>query len=190
MNKIEAKKPNLVLLGMPGSGKTTVGREVANRTGMDFVDADEYLVAKQGRTVDEIVGVHGWDHFRALESQTLAELAERNNTVIATGGGAVLNPENSANLLVNGVSVLLETPIKTLVKRSDAKKNPNRPPMNPDQSTLEDFTGRWEARKELYAGAADYKIANKTDDPSVVVEQIVCMVQEGGLLRPNTPEKL
>lgn len=175
---------NIVLFGMSGVGKTTVGEETARRLGMTHIDLDAVLQKRMGMDIGQIVEKDGWPHMRALESHLIKSLNLQGH-VISTGGGVVLNPENTANLLVNGaggVGILLEAPVEVLHKRTQAKKDPNRPLGDTDEEALKILTERAEDRKELYPGPADFGISNATDDSTEVVDAIVCAVTKGKIL--------
>jgi shikimate kinase len=88
----------IVLVGMPGSGKTTVGRDLAKRLGLRFVDTDHEIEARTGVKIPTIFEIEGEDGFRKRETQTLDDLTRESNMVLATGGGAVIRPENRALL--------------------------------------------------------------------------------------------
>ncbi|HTL74113.1 MAG TPA: shikimate kinase [bacterium] len=90
--------PNLALIGFMGTGKTSVGRVVAETLGFEFLDTDELIQSRTGRTIADIFAKEGEPAFRALERQVVQELATRKKTVISTGGGLPTNPENLAAL--------------------------------------------------------------------------------------------
>ncbi|MFN2229323.1 MAG: shikimate kinase, partial [Anaerolineae bacterium] len=93
---------NIVLTGFMGTGKTSVGREVARRLGRPFVDMDDEIVARAGKSIPEIFQAEGEAAFRALEAKVCRELSERHGLVIATGGGALVDPENRRAMLASG----------------------------------------------------------------------------------------
>jgi shikimate kinase len=107
----------IVLVGMPGSGKTTVGRDLAKRLGLRFVDTDHEIEARTGVKIPTIFEIEGEDGFRKRETQTLDDLTRESNMVLATGGGAVIRPENRA-LLPSGVVVFLSVPPHILWERT------------------------------------------------------------------------
>jgi shikimate kinase len=98
---------NLVLVGFMGTGKSAVGRGLAERLGLEFVDMDRLIEHRTGQTIKEIFATHGEARFRQLERETAAELAGHNGQVIATGGGIVLDPANLQNLGRTGLVVCL-----------------------------------------------------------------------------------
>jgi shikimate dehydrogenase len=99
---------NLVIIGMPGCGKTTVGKQLAAELGMDFADSDEEVEAAAGMSVPDIFERHGEEAFRKLESEQIQKLGRENRLVIAAGGGVVKDPLNYGRLKQNGVLILLE----------------------------------------------------------------------------------
>jgi shikimate kinase len=108
---------NIVLVGFMGSGKTSVGQEIAKRLGWDFVDTDAFIEVTTGRTIADIFAQDGEAAFRILESDAVRAVASRCRVVIATGGGVVLRPENVATLRANGVLVLLDASAEALYER-------------------------------------------------------------------------
>ncbi len=108
----------IVLVGMPGSGKTTVGRELAKRLGRRFVDSDHEIEARTGVKIPTIFEIEGEDGFRRRESQTLDALTLEPDLVLATGGGAVIRPENRALLAERGVVIYLNVPPHILWERT------------------------------------------------------------------------
>lgn len=116
---------NIVLCGFMGCGKTTVGRRAAKRLGLEFVDMDSYIEQKAGMRVSEIFAKHGEAEFRKMESEAARELSEKSGLLIATGGGAVLNPDNAAAFHSGGIVVLLQVTPETVIRR--LKNSTNRP---------------------------------------------------------------
>lgn len=106
------------LVGMPGSGKSTVGRSLAERLGVPFVDLDDEIAAAAGTTVSEIFARDGEAHFRELEAATLVRVAgEFDPSVVGCGGGVVLEPANRVTLRATGVAVFLDVPLSLLKER-------------------------------------------------------------------------
>ena len=111
---------NIILIGYRGTGKTTVGKALSRRLGWPFHDADVFLETKQGRTISDMVAENGWQFFRAREKKTIRELSAMKQSVIATGGGAVMDKDNVDCLAQNGLFVLLKADISTMIKRIQA----------------------------------------------------------------------
>lgn len=145
---LTAQVRNVVLIGMPGCGKTTVGRALARRMGRELVDLDEEIVRRAGRPIPDIFAQEGEDAFRALETQVVREVGRRTGLVISTGGGVVTRPENRDPLRQNGVIVHLTRPLKLLPVAG-------RPvSQSTDRETL------WRRRAPLYAAFADVTADN------------------------------
>lgn len=117
---MRASAPNLVLTGFMGTGKSTVGREVARRLARPFVDMDAEIAARAGKSIPEIFAEDGEPTFRALEAELCAELSARRGLVIATGGGALVDPENRARMLAAGTVVCLTGDLEALLERTRA----------------------------------------------------------------------
>ena len=109
--------PNIILTGFMGTGKTAVGREVAARLGRPFVDLDDLIVQRAGKSIPEIFAQDGEPAFRALEAAVCGEMAAPAGLVIATGGGAVVNPANREALAAGGTVICLETDLETILQR-------------------------------------------------------------------------
>lgn len=136
---------NLVLIGMPGSGKTTVGRLLAQKLGRVFIDTDEEISKTTGTPVQTLLTACGEPHFRSLEAELVRALADRQGCVIATGGGTVLAPENVRRLRQNGRLVFLDRPLEQLTATD----------RHPLSDTPEKLRRLYEARHGLYLAAAD-----------------------------------
>ncbi len=140
---------NVVLVGMPGSGKSTVGKQLAKQLDFDFIDIDEQIVECEKRDIPTIFEQSGEQYFRALESQVIKEVAKRTKTVIATGGGAVKDVQNYFALKSNASIFWLDRQIENLA--TDGR------PLSKDLNAVKEL---YEQRKGLYQAFADYKIDN------------------------------
>jgi shikimate kinase len=113
----------VVLVGLMGVGKSTVGRKLAALLGRDFVDADEAIADAAGRSIPEIFETFGEAYFRAGERRVIARLIEEGHGVIATGGGAFIDPDTRAAILARGIAVWIDCDIETLVERTARRGN-------------------------------------------------------------------
>jgi shikimate kinase len=147
---------NIVLVGYRGSGKTSIGKRLASNLWMDFVDTDPLIVERAGKTIREIFEAEGEEGFRRRESEVIAEVAARDNHVIAAGGGAILKPENVAALKKNGKVVWLKAKPEVLFQRiqADANTDANRPNLTA-AGGLEEVRQILETRTPLYQASAD-----------------------------------
>lgn len=143
---------NLILVGMMGSGKTTMGRAMAKHLGKAFVDSDEEITKRTGVTIPHIFDVEGEPGFRLRELAAIRHLVERNNMVLATGGGAVLEEQNRSLLQQNGIVIYLKASVHDLWQRT--RHDRNRPLLqtgNPHARLTELF----QQRDPLYRQVAD-----------------------------------
>lgn len=152
-NKIFNKKRNLVLVGMPSCGKTTIGKAIAEQLGKEFIDSDDEIVKKQGMTIPEIFEKFGEKQFRNIESEVIAELSLKQSSVIATGGGAVLNKRNVDLLKENGLVVFIDRPLEKLITTDDRPLSSNR----------ELLTKRYNERYDIYCSSADIIVNSDCD---------------------------
>lgn len=138
-------KKNIVLIGMPGCGKTTVGTYLSKELGMPFFDSDMLITKKSGREISDIFAKEGEAFFRKLESEAIFELSGKTGSIIATGGGVVLDAENIRNLYKNGRIFFIDRPLADLVPTAD----------RPTASTAEAIKKRYEERYPIYKNSAD-----------------------------------
>lgn len=162
-------KNNIFLVGMPGAGKTTVGRQLARRLQRTFVDADQEIEARTGVRIPLIFDIEGEQGFRDREARVIAELANESNLIVATGGGAVLRPENRAALKQGGTVVYLRATPRLLFERT--RLDPNRPLLqvaDPMQKLEELFA----QRDPLYREVADLVINSLGGSINHLVKQV------------------
>lgn len=114
---------NIVLIGLPGSGKTSIGKYLRRLTGRPFWDSDKEIQKRTVKTISEIFAL-GEDVFRTEETLTLKKLANEDGCIIATGGGAVLNNENIEALKVNGIIIYLDRSVENILKDTNLSKRP------------------------------------------------------------------
>ena len=143
---------NLILVGMMGSGKTTMGRALAKHLGKDFVDSDEEIVKRTGVTVPHIFDVEGEAGFRQRETAAIRELTGRDNMVLATGGGAVLDGHNRTMLQQNGIVIYLKANAHDLWQRT--RHDRNRPLLQTDNPYAR-LVELFQQRDPLYRQVSD-----------------------------------
>ena len=122
-NHRKLKSGNLILVGMMGCGKTTIGRSLSRQLCMPFIDCDEEIIKRTGVTIPHIFDVEGEAGFRLRETAAIRDLVARENVVLATGGGAVLSEENRKLLLENGIVIYLKANSHDLWHRTRYDKN-------------------------------------------------------------------
>lgn len=147
---------NIVLIGMPGSGKTTLGRCLAEMLNRVFIDADPEIEKDAGKTIPELFAVSE-DHFREQETKTARRLAKLRDKVLAMGGGVVLRQENIACLKENGLIIFLDRSPEDIVRDVDTE---TRPLLAAGRQRIYDLYAQREA---LYRKAADITVVNKGD---------------------------
>ena len=116
---------SIVLVGLMGAGKTSVGRRLAQRLGLEFADADAEIERAAGKTIPEIFADHGEAEFRSGEKRVIARLLDEGPQILATGGGAFMDSETRSNISEKGLSVWLNADVDLLLKR--VKRRSNRP---------------------------------------------------------------
>jgi shikimate kinase len=166
---------NVVLIGYRGTGKSTIGRLVAKRLQMPFVDADEELERRAGRTIRDIFASDGEIGFRELESQVVADLLSRDQTVVALGGGAVLRPENRQVIrAAQNRVVWLQALAETLFDRiyGDPTTHARRPNLTAGGG-MEEVVRLLAMREPLYRECAECSIDTEEKAPHLVAAEIV-----------------
>ncbi|MEK6454339.1 shikimate kinase [Caldifermentibacillus hisashii] len=146
-------KNKLVIIGMPGSGKTTIGKLVAEKTGKSFIDLDEFIVEWTKKTIPQLFE-RGEDHFREIETRACMEIAKRKDLIVSTGGGVIKKPINIELLGDNGVIVFLDRPVDLIMADIIVQSRPLL------KEGKEKLLALYEERYELYKKYADEIIAN------------------------------
>lgn len=164
----------IVLIGMMGAGKTTVGRRLAARLGRHFVDSDEEVEKAAGMTIEDIFRAHGEADFRAGEVKVIARLLKDGNIVLGTGGGAFINPETRALVKSTAVSVWIKADFELLFQRVSRRSNrPLLKTANP-RETLQKLI---EARYPIYA-EADVTIVSRDIPQDQVAGEVIDALAE------------
>lgn len=163
---------NLILCGMMGCGKTTIGRKIAENTGKRWLDTDDFIVEKHGKITD-IFAKHGEAYFRDLETETVRALAQEDGLIISVGGGLVLRAENNALLRQNGKIVYLRANIETLLSR--LQKDTQRPLLQSDEGLSTRLTGLLTVRAPIYERVCDYAVDVDGKTPDEIAAEIVAL---------------
>jgi shikimate kinase len=155
---------NVVLTGMRGTGKSSIGRLLAKSLAFTCVDTDVLIEACAGRPIADIVAAHGWVYFRSLERQVVQRVAIGDQQVIATGGGTLIDEANAQLLKTSGIVVLLLCDIATLQQR--IARQGNRPSLTGHGSATMELTQVWEERRARYLEVADltYDVSRESAD--------------------------
>ncbi len=140
---------NIILIGMPGSGKTSIGHALADRLGREFFDSDDVIVSRARMSIPDIFAHHGEEHFRSLEREVISELGAKSGVIIATGGGVPVDVRNHAPLRQNGRIYHIERDLDSLALDG-----------RPLSTSLEALKGMQEKRAPFYASLRDCRIAN------------------------------
>ena len=174
---------NVVLIGYRGTGKTTVGRVLAEKLGRPFYDADTYLEVKCGRTISDMVAMEGWAFFRQREKEVIEELASLDNCVIATGGGAVMNDENVTALRRHGQFILLTADIPTMVSRirADNASHEQRPDLL-GVDIIEETKTVLKERMPVYKNVANFIVDTTESTVEEVVATVGALVKESNIM--------
>lgn len=161
--ELRTQMENIALIGMPGSGKSTIGRALAKKLGKTFVDADEEIVKEAGILIPEIFATQGESGFRKIETQVLARLGKQSGLVIATGGGCVTIPKNYSHLHQNSTIIWLQRDVDKLPTEGRPLSQTNK------------LTDMYAIRKPLYEQFSDITISNENSIDEVV-NQIILLL--------------
>jgi shikimate kinase len=171
---------NIVLIGYRGAGKSTVGKRLAERLKMRFVDIDDLVEKSQGASIREIVESLGWEHFRTMEKAAIQEISRKNGFVIAPGGGGVLDPENARSLKDSGLVVWLKAEPEVLAERmkSDPQTISSRPTLT-GKGALAEIREVMSSRDSIYKKVATLELDTSALDVEAVVERVVSLIPTG-----------
>jgi shikimate kinase len=157
---------SLVLVGMMGAGKSSIGRRLATRLGLSFADADTEIETAAGMTIPEIFEKHGEPYFRAGEARVIARLLDHGPQVLATGGGAVMDPRTRELIRTKGISIWLKADLDVLSKRT--KRRGDRPLVDKMKDLLP-------LREPLYA-LSDIVVQSRDEPHDTIVDEIVAVL--------------
>jgi len=165
---------NVVLIGYRGTGKSTVGKILAQRLRRELVSTDAEIVRRANRPIPEIVKEHGWDYFRDLEFRVCRDFACKDGLIIDTGGGAILRPENVTNLKTNGVLFWLMAEVNTIAARIGG--DTNRPSLTGTKTFIEEIEDVLKERVPKYRASADHSIVTDGRSLDEVAEAILAKI--------------
>jgi len=154
---------SIVLVGMMGAGKSSIGRRLASRLGIPFIDADSEIESAAGMTIPEIFEKHGEPYFRAGEARVIARLLENGPQVLATGGGSVMDAQTRALIGEKGVSIWLKADIDVLLKRTKRRN---------DRPLVEKIRDLLPLREPLYA-QADIIVQSRDEPHDTIIDEIM-----------------
>jgi shikimate kinase len=165
---------NIVLIGYRCSGKTRVGRLLAGELKRNFLDTDSLMEQKAGIPIPSYVSRYGWRDFRRMEREVIEEIVSKDNVIIATGGGVVIDPENVMNLRRNGWVVWLAAGAAVIRERmSQAQQQGHlRPPLS-GSDPLEEIDSILRERTPAYESASDYRVWTDGQTPEAVKQAIM-----------------
>ena len=167
--KIVSPAKSIVLVGLMGAGKTCIGTRLARKLGMGFVDADDEIEMAAGCTIEEIFDQYGEQAFRDGERRVIARLLEGDPRVVATGGGAFVNPETRENVRRRGISVWLKADVDVLLHRVSRRNNRPLLKSGDKRETLERLI---DERYPAYA-EADLTVESGNDSPDITVAKVI-----------------
>lgn len=152
---------NLVLIGMPGSGKTTISEILSGKVGMKLLNIDRYIEKNEGKTISDIF-LNGEDHFRKIESEAVEVISRETGTIIDTGGGVIKNPNNIQLLRENGVIVFINRPLENIISDLDIGHRPLF------KDGKEKIYRLFEERYDIYKNSCDYELVNDKDIDHII----------------------
>jgi len=161
---------NIVLIGLSGCGKTTIGRILSEELSMEFADTDEMIEKKEGKKIKDIFEEHSEAYFRDLETEAAKEISECENYVISTGGGIILKDENMKHLKQNSVTVYIKRSVESIKQTIDAS---NRPLMSRGLDRLYEME---KVRTPIYEKYADLVVINEEEPLKAANEIINCII--------------
>lgn len=164
---------NIILIGMSGVGKSTIGKALSEAIRMEFVDTDFLIEKRLSMSIDEIFNRYGEDYFRKIESNIIKELCKYDNLVISTGGGVILDNNNIILMKKKGILILLDSSLENIVTNIN-KSNTVRPLLKEAENLYNKVKSIYSMRKNIYESSADFiiNVNNKT------VDEIVYEIQE------------
>lgn len=197
LGSMNEKKKNIILTGFRATGKSLVGRMLAERLGYTFIDTDDLLCERLGAPIADIVARHGWAFFRQAERALLAEVPTMVRTVLATGGGAVEHQEQWQQLRSCSYVVWLEADVATIRQRMGADPySPGQRPSLTGRPIHDEIAELLQRREPLYLAGSDVSLDTSVQGPANLVDNIIRTIpfdlglsdEKGGLPTVNPCE--
>ena len=176
-------RSSLFFVGLMAVGKTTVSRLLAQSLGWEWVDTDQLIEARAGADIPWIFDVEGEAGFRERESAVLAELADRDRLVVATGGGIVLRPDNREVLKTRGTVIFLDSSVENLLERT---RRDTKRPLLQGKDRREVLIRLHEQRAPLYHEVADYRFRTERQGPKILARRIERRLRQDGYFESTT----
>jgi shikimate kinase len=170
---------SIVLIGMMGAGKSSIGRRLAGRLGIPFVDADSEIESAAGMTIPEIFAIHGEPYFRAGEARVIARLLENGPQVLATGGGAVMSQTTRDLIRIKGISVWLKADLDVLLRRTKRRN---------DRPLAEKINELLPLREPVYA-QSDIIVQSRDEPHDAIVDEIIATLPRHVGMVPASEKK-
>ncbi len=179
MAEVQRRRDKVILIGYRCTGKTSIGRRLAARLGVPFIDTDEIVEKAAGKSIREMVEEKGWPFFRVKERDAVKTLSAPGKSVIATGGGAVMDERNAAVLKKEGAVIWLHADEQTILKRmfADIAAADQRPPLS-SHDLGKEITDTLAVRTPVYRRLADFTVDTGKSDIDGSVEKILRFLAE------------
>jgi len=169
-----AETRNIFLVGPMGAGKSTIGRQLAQQLGMEFIDSDTEIEERAGADIGWIFDIEGEEGFRKREERIINELTQKQGIVLSTGGGAVLSKDNRNYLSARGIVIYLETTVDKQFERTQRdKKRPLLQGVEDPRKVLEDLA---KIRNPLYEEVADIILPTDEQSAKLMANQIIDLI--------------
>ena len=166
---------NIALIGYRGTGKSTIGKILAEYLGFIYVSFDEEIIRRAGMPVTEIVATHSWDYFRDLEEQVTQDLTSLDRHVLDTGGGIITRPRNIDRLRRSSLVFLLEATVEDIIDRIGGDSQ--RPSLTGTKSFVDEIVEVLSERQPLYEQAAHHRINTSRMSPAGAAEEVLKIVR-------------
>lgn len=166
---------NIVLIGYRGTGKSSVGKLLAERLGRALISTDAEVVKRANLSIPDLVKQFGWSYFRDLESEVCHSVASKDNLIIDTGGGVILRQQNVEALKANGLLFWLTAEISTIQRRIEGDHQ--RPSLTGTKSFIDEIEEVLQERLPRYRAAADHTIRTDDRSPSEVADAVLAYVK-------------